>query len=463
MKTGHKVWTALGALAVLAASGAGRARDRDPDDVAARAQERIDRATRHATERDGQRGSERAAEAGDRAQEREGHNGGEVREVESRGREAGSETESGTETETRSAEIEIESAASSRALADIAQIEDADHDDRGFPVRRGELVAMDLPEAALASASVKGFRVIEQHRLAAAGHELVRLATPRGMKPLAARAVLRALAPGAEIDLVHYYGLSLTAGEKPHRLKQPPAAAPRLPSGTMTVGMIDTAVAAHPALGAARVMPWADGAQTGAPVGHGTAVASLIAAEGRATIYAANIFRGPAARPFTSADIIAEALGWMLEQRVPIINMSLAGPRNAILDRLVRDALGRGQTVVAAAGNGGPSAPPAWPAAVPGVVAVTAVDKDLRIYRYANRGRYISVAARGVDVVAAQAPAGFARFTGTSFATPHVAGWLGRCRAEGGAAEACIDRLRKSARDLGAAGYDDVYGFGFVD
>jgi subtilisin family serine protease len=189
----------------------------------------------------------------------------------------------------------------------------------------------------------------------------------------------------------------------------------------------------------------------------------LLAGEGSSTIYSANIFRGPANRPYTSADVIAQALEWMIARNVTTVNMSLAGPRNAVLDRLIQGALGKGYQVVAAAGNGGPTAPPAYPAAVPGVVAVTAVDREMHIYRYANRGRYIVVAARGVDVVAARSAGGVASFNGTSFATPHVAGWVARCRAEGASAVSCRDRLRNSARDLGPAGFDEVYGHGFID
>ena len=423
----------LASFAFFAAPGAARERD---GDQAERVQDRVDRVARRVEHETRERETGRA-DAGE-THEREIESGtGEAREVAER--EAGG----------------------SRALDDIARIEEADHDDRGFPARRGELAAMDLSDAAMAAAGAQGFTLIWRHRLAAAGHELLRLGTPRGMSLQAARILLRRIAPDATVDLVHYYGLGLAAGEKPHRLRGGGIAARSL--GSMTVGMIDTGVVAHEALGHSHIVAWRDGAQPGAPSGHGTAVASLIAAQGLATIYAANIFRGPPARPFTSADVIAEALGWMIENRVPVINMSLSGPRNAILDQLVRDALSHGQTVVAAAGNGGPTAPPAWPAAVPGVVAVTAVDDALRIYRYASRGRHIFVAARGVDVVAAQAPGGYARFTGTSFATPHIAGWLGRCRADGMAAAVCVERLRKAARDLGAPGYDDVYGYGYIE
>lgn len=353
------------------------------------------------------------------------------------------------------------STGSSRMIRDLGESEGAEHDEHGFPVRRGELVGIDLPAATIDAARARGFRVIERHRLESLEREVIRISAPEGMSALEARDAIRAIDPAAVVDYVHYYGLSLTAGEHGKRIRGP-APAPR-DTAQLAVAVIDTAIASHPGLANARVLPWQDGVQPGAPTAHGTAVASLIAGEGRATIYSANIFRGSASRPFTSADVIAEALEWTLAQNVLTINMSLAGPRNAILDRLIRDALARGRSVVAAAGNGGPTAPPAYPAAVPGVVAVTAVDKDNRVYRYANRGRYITVAAQGVDVIAAHAPGGFARFSGTSFATPHVAGWLARCRAGGQPATTCNERLRRAARDLGEAGHDETYGFGVID
>jgi len=349
----------------------------------------------------------------------------------------------------------------SRELRDLGMAEGAEHDEGGFPVRRGEVVAMDLSAETLATAQARGFRLIERQKFEGLDREVLRLAAPAGLTSVMARDQLRQIDPAAVVDLVHYYGLNLTAGSRGKRLGSQRTPAPR--QGSLTIGMIDTAVGRHPALASARVISWPAGSLPTAPVEHGTAVASLLAGEGSTTIYSANIFRGPANRPFTSADVIAQALEWMIASKVATVNMSLAGPRNAVLDRLIRDALGRGHQVVAAAGNGGPTAPPAYPAAVPGVVAVTAVDRDMRIYRYANRGRYIVVAARGVDVVAARSAGGVAAFNGTSFATPHVAGWVARCRAEGASAATCRDRLRLAARDLGPAGFDEVYGHGFID
>lgn len=468
------------ALGVLSAPGLPSARERDPD-TASRAQERMDRdlsrtaqrseemATRYAEER--ARITERAIREPDKAASdlakldadyaREQQKVSE--DVAKISEDFAKKTEDGSREATELAERSDDpsAAGSSQMIRDLGESEGAEHDEHGFPVRRGELVGIDLRPTTLEVAQTRGFRVIERQHLEALGRDVIRISVPAGMTALDGRKALHEIDPEAVVDLVHYYGLNLTAGGHGRRIK---GGAP-LPhaAGSLSVGVIDTAIQRHPALGNARLVPWQDGNQPGAPVAHGTAVASLIAGEGDATIYSANIFRGPANRPFTSADVIAQALEWTLAQGAPTINMSLAGPRNAILDRLIRDALAGGRTIVAAAGNGGPTAPPAYPAAVPGVVAVTAVDKDLRIYRYANRGRYITVAAHGVDVVAANAPGGYARFTGTSFATPHVTGWLARCRSAGKSASTCNDQLRRSAHDLGGTGFDEIYGYGVID
>jgi len=347
--------------------------------------------------------------------------------------------------------------------ADAIRDEGADRDEIGNPVRQGEVIAFALPAEAERQLVASGFRVIRRTALASLGEEVVRLAVPHGSSLSAALRDVRAAAPGAVTDFDHYYGLGLASRAKPKRDQAARPAAAFYPSRSVSVGMIDTAVAAHPALTAARVVSWKQGEDPKAVMQHGTAVASLMAARGSATIFSANIFRGPPAHPFTSIDILAEAMEWLMGQGVPVINMSIAGPPNALLEKLVAIAAARGSTIVAAAGNGGPAAPPVYPAALPGVVAVTAVDPALRVYRYANHGRYIAVAAQGVGVLAARAEGGYARFTGTSFAAPLVSARLARCRAAGRSSAACTDQLFKAARDLGAQGFDDTYGHGYIE
>jgi len=354
----------------------------------------------------------------------------------------------------------------------LATAEQPERDAHGFPVRRGQIAAIGLSPEALTQLQTAGYRVIGQTALPSLGQAITQLGVPKGMTARDAAKAVAAIDPAATVDVVHYYGLE-PAGGRPHPLRGPDQDAIHAPAdhhagSPAVIGMIDTAIIAHPALAGSHIVAWADGDHKGGPVAHGTAIASIIAATvdpagGEPTIYAANIFRGSAERPFTSADVVAQALEWLVAHNVPVINMSLAGPRNALLDRLIEQAVARGHMVVAAAGNGGPTAPPAYPAAVPGVIAVTAVDQALHIYRFANRGPYVAFAASGVDVVAANAPAGMARFTGTSFATAHVAAVLARCRADGHAAPQCVERLIRSARDLGTPGRDPVYGYGFVE
>jgi subtilisin family serine protease len=78
----------------------------------------------------------------------------------------------------------------------------------------------------------------------------------------------------------------------------------------------------------------------------------------------------------------------------------------------------QGFVFVAAAGNDGPAADPAYPAAYPQVIAVTAVGKDMRNYPYANRGPHIDVAAPGVGVWTAVPGSREGYRSGTSFAAP---------------------------------------------
>jgi hypothetical protein len=348
---------------------------------------------------------------------------------------------------------------SSAGMRDVAASENPDQDSRGYPVRRGEIVALDLSQAGLGRVQAKGFQLIAREDLVALGGSVTRLAVPAGKEPEAAIDELAAAEPGVTFDYTHYYGSPVATSGAAQAARGP--ALPRR-AGSFSVGMIDTGVSAHPALAGPQLVSRDFSHGRGAvPTGHGTTVASILVSNGASKLHVANIFRGGEAAQFTSADSIASALEWMVASRVPVINMSLSGPRNAILDRLIQRASTRGSVIVAAAGNSGPSAPPAYPAALPGVIAVTAVDANLRVYRYANQGPYIDVAARGVNEPAARASGGTGLFTGTSFATPHIAAWLADCMTGAGAGD-CTKRLVTSARDIGAPGFDPVYGHGFV-
>ena len=365
-----------------------------------------------------------------------------------------------------SGEAQDREAAGASELRDLVSAERPDFDDRGYPVRRGELVALDLTLAARDQVLALGFSIIETRRLGGLPIVLTRLSVPAKTPIGDALILLRKTDPDGLFDYAHYYGPNYrqAGGRDKGGARTRARNSWSARGGGPRVGMIDTGISSHPTLAGIRVESRSFGPRTERQTDHGTAVASLLVREGASEIVAADVFRGNGRKSYTSADSIAEALGWMVEQRVPVINMSLAGPPNLVLDRVVATVLGSGQIIVAAAGNNGATAPPAYPAAQPDVVGVTAVDTRGRVYRYANRGAYIDVSALGVSVPAAAPGGRITPHSGTSFAAPHVTVVLARCaRQVSKSSAACISAMERRARDLGQPGRDPVYGAGLVE
>jgi subtilisin family serine protease len=165
-----------------------------------------------------------------------------------------------------------------------------------------------------------------------------------------------------------------------------------------------------------------------------------------------------------AVDAVAAAFGWMSREKVAVINVSLVGPRNALLERVVGNLVARGPVIVAAVGNDGPAAPPLYPAAYEGVVGVTGVDGKHRVLVEACRGKQVDFAALGAEVSAAsKAPDLYAPVRGTSFAAPLVAALLADIRLPDSASRASsLEKLASTAQDLGKPGRDDVYGAGEI-
>jgi subtilisin family serine protease len=203
------------------------------------------------------------------------------------------------------------------------------------------------------------------------------------------------------------------------------------------------------------------------PLGHGTAVASIIAraAATPIAVYSAGVFFQAAGHaPGASTESLVAALDWLAAERVDVINMSLAGPANALLERaLLRLAATQGPAVIAAVGNNGPSGEPMYPGAYDAVVGVTAVDRKQQVFRYANRGEHVDFAALGVDVKVANAAGGWRLESGTSMAAPRVAVIVGALRRNNAASGSDLrDLLISHARDLGRPGFDPVFGYGLL-
>jgi subtilisin family serine protease len=243
----------------------------------------------------------------------------------------------------------------------------------------------------------------------------------------------------------------------------------------LAIGIIDSAVAVeHEALQTADIVqqdfvPFAGNR----PSRHGTAVASILVGNAkpvqarfvRARLYAASVFfeddAGNAAA--TTASLVA-ALEWLLTEDAGVVNMSLAGPPNRVLEAAIDATATRGTIVVAAVGNNGPHGEALYPAAYEAVVGVTAVDASNRIYRYANRGRQVTFAAPGVRIKVARSTGGYGNESGTSMAAPYAAAVIAQTRAVQTAASGAevLATLKAAAIDLGAKDFDDVFGFGLI-
>lgn len=306
-------------------------------------------------------------------------------------------------------------------------------DDRGFPIIKGEVLAVSPGEVALGQARALGFTVLRQDRLDQLNLTAVTLMAPDGMDTIAALAAMRRADPAGIYDFAHVYNASgemtAAAGEGSEG-----SVSESLPD--TRIGMIDGGIEKrHPALSSAAITVQAFAGKPGAPPStHGTAVASLLVGQGEdfagylagAKLFAADVFGG--APDGGSAAEIARALNWVAANHVVVTNISLAGPPNALLGAAVKSFVSTNHVLVAAVGNDGPAAPPNYPAAYPGVIAVTSVDATGHLQVDANRGGRF--AARGVDVRAATLPRGYANVTGTSYAAPAIAARIARLLEE---------------------------------
>jgi len=244
----------------------------------------------------------------------------------------------------------------------------------------------------------------------------------------------------------------------------------------VVIAVIDSAVdTEHPDLKGAVVQSFdAIGVRDLAPDFHGTAVAGIIRSRGvvegvapQAQIMAVRAFRAkPGALPESTTELLLVAINWAAENGAKVLNMSFANThRDGHLQALLEAVNRKGITLVAAAGNAGPKAAPAFPGAYPGVIAVTAVDEKDRRYEHANRGRYIAIAAPGVDILAPVERGGHAFLSGTSFATAYVSGIAALLLERDPSIDTATvaQLIAAGADDIGPAGRDDDFGAGRVN
>lgn len=205
---------------------------------------------------------------------------------------------------------------------------------------------------------------------------------------------------------------------------------------------------------------------------HATAIASILVGQPdspvtgllpAAKLYVAGVFRRKMeGRVDTTAELIIDGLDWLIGNDVYAINLSLAGPYNQLLDAAIKGILQKNVFIVAAVGNNGFKNVKMYPAAIKGVVGVTAIDIRDRVYNKANQGDFVQLSAPGVDILAAREGGKYAYVSGTSYASPYVIASLASLRKTypKRTVKNIINTLYKQADDLGKTGKDSVFGWG---
>ena len=343
----------------------------------------------------------------------------------------------------------------------------------------GEFLALIDPSD-LEALSDRGYHIREEQNLLGLEKTIARLEPPVSFDFQQIQSDIATLAPNSVVDYNHLYTTKSGQRDKGGANKGQGI----LPSSVfnaegykwgkgLKIGMIDTAIRAeHAALANANIMTREFVSFDFKRPKHGTSVASILVGQSEeytgllpnAELYAASVFfNSPMGKETTTTQNLVQAINWMVENEVKVINMSLAGPPNAILEAAINRAGDKGVIIVAAVGNEGPAAKPLYPAAYPSVVAVTAVNKNNAVYRYANRGKHIDFAAPGVAILNAAGTKRYQSSSGTSFASPFVAVVLAMSDAQAGNTnEALLKKLKANAKDLGVAGFDPIYGYGLI-
>jgi subtilisin family serine protease len=239
------------------------------------------------------------------------------------------------------------------------------------------------------------------------------------------------------------------------------------------VAVIDSGIDInHPELAGSIVESFDALAPSTGPHKHGTAVAGLIAAHAKlmgaapdAKILAVRAFGPKDVGPEGTTFSILKGIDWAATHGARVINMSFAGPPDPAIHRSLEAAHKKGIVLVAAAGNAGAMSPPLYPAADPNVIAVSATDAEDKLVEQSNRGRHITVAAPGAQILVAIPESGYEVSSGTSYSAAEVSGIVALMlqRKRDLTPDQVRSILQATAKDLGPQGPDVMFGAGLVD
>lgn len=335
-------------------------------------------------------------------------------------------------------------------------------------------VAVDLEQ----QAARWGYALKRKEVLGSLGLYLLTFDCPPGIDPYVASLELEKLQPKSSVEANHKYTLE-SANKVPSSDSQslPIEYANALVGwpedgcdAQFRIGIIDGGIDEKSALvNSTHVVSqkFIPGESAEAALQHGSAIAQLLVGPGRlknADLYSASVIaKDDNGQIYSGVEPMLKALNWMVQSGVRVVNISLAGPYNRNLERGIQSAVDKGMIIVAAVGNKGPLAAPQYPAAFKEVIAATAVDRDLNVYKKAVRGGHVDVSAPGVEVFLGAGDGG-RYLSGTSIAAPFVVAEIASdSRFEQLRTVSDVkDHLFDNVTDIGPNGRDPIYGNGIV-
>jgi hypothetical protein len=344
----------------------------------------------------------------------------------------------------------------------IAEVDSAQADELA---RRHRLLRVDSQELPLLGSAFSLFRITDRRSVETVRTELATEAGVRSVQ-LNFRYVLQdqKSAPALSEGDPAQYALAKLRLPEAHALSR---------GANVIVAVIDSGIDVnHPELANTIAENFdALGSKEGPHV-HGTGIAGVIVSHARlmgsapsAKLLAIRAFGAAPNGAESTSFVIIKSLDFAASHGAQIVNMSFAGPKDALVERGIDAAAAKGMVLVAASGNAGPKSPPLYPAANPNVIAVSATDAHDKLFAASNRGSHIAVSAPGVDIFLPAPDGKYQMISGTSFSAAYISGLAALMmeRDPKVKPEEVRAILTKTARDLGAPGRDDLFGAGEAD
>jgi type VII secretion-associated serine protease mycosin len=210
-------------------------------------------------------------------------------------------------------------------------------------------------------------------------------------------------------------------------------------------------------------------------VGHGTAMAGIIAARGHGPDHADGVLGIAPRASILSVQTLFGDLGaprdlgvgisWAVQHGAKVMCIAAVTSEDETVTKAIREAIGADVMVIAGVGNAPKDVKVGFPARLPGVLAVGGVDQTGNHAAISATGPEMMISAPAVDIVSTDAYGEYGNGTGTSDATAIVAGAAALVRAKypNLSAPEVIHRLTATATDKGPPGRDPEYGFGVLN